>query len=214
MTTLSEQFESHQGRMAHKPVKYLDIYEWHFQRFLGKPVTLIELGVGEGGSLQLWKWYFGYESKIIGIDYRPECQAFEEDQIHVRIGLQQDGAFLASVVEEFGAPDIVIDDAGHRPIETCAAFKALYPMVSTYGTYAVEDVGTSYVPDYGGALHHSDSFVEMTKGLIDEMHSASYGSPQSPFCLSTYSIHIYENLFIFEKHPYVPTIGVQRGGQP
>lgn len=212
--TLIEQFESHQGRMAHKPPKYLDIYDRHFQRFLGKPITLVEIGVGEGGSLQLWKKFFGSQVTVVGIDYRPECSAFEEDQIHVRIGLQQDVKFIVDVVKEFGTPDIVIDDASHRAMATCSTFKILYPLVSTYGMYAVEDVGTSYVADYGGGLRHPDSFVELTKHLIDEMHSVSYGLLEwTQFGSSIEGVHIYENLFIFEKHPYVPTIGVMRGGE-
>ena len=213
MKTLVEIFESHQGRQAHKPVKYLAIYDRHFQRFLGKPVTILEIGVGQGGSLQLWKQYFGSEAKVIGIDCEPLCAGMVEDQIQVCIGPQQDAAFLRDVVEELGAPDIVIDDAGHRTVETCATFKALYPLLPPYGMYVVEDLGTSYWVSYGGGLHHPESFIEMTKSLIDEMHAAAQGSSPTEFCATTEGIHIYENLFIFEKHPYVPTIGVLRGGQ-
>ena len=56
----------------------------------------------------MWRRYFGPHARIVGIDIRPECQAFEEDQIAVRIGDQSDPAFLDSVLREFGAPDVVV----------------------------------------------------------------------------------------------------------
>jgi hypothetical protein len=58
----------------------------------------------------MWKRYFGPHATIIGIDINPKCKAYEEDQIAIRIGEQQDVTFLNSVLDEFGAPDIVLDD--------------------------------------------------------------------------------------------------------
>ena len=39
------------------------------------------MGIFNGGSLKIWKEYFGPDAKIIGIDINPECKKFEEDGI-------------------------------------------------------------------------------------------------------------------------------------
>lgn len=106
-------FMTHRGRTIHKWVHYFPVYERHFAPYVGRPIVLVEIGVSSGGSLQLWKKYFGPYARIIGIDIDPACAAFEEPQIAVRIGDQADRGFLATVVDEFGAPDIVIDDGSH-----------------------------------------------------------------------------------------------------
>jgi hypothetical protein len=55
-----------------------------------------------GGSLQMWKSYFGLRGTVVSIDINPDVKQHEEDQIHIRIGDQSDTAFLQSVVDEFG----------------------------------------------------------------------------------------------------------------
>src|SRR3954453_2454752 len=104
---------NHRGRPLHKWTHYFPAYERHFARFVNRPVTFVEIGAGRGGSLQMWKQYLGPFAQIVGLDIRPECKDFEGDQIAVRIGDQADTAFLADVVEEFGLPDVVLDDGSH-----------------------------------------------------------------------------------------------------
>ncbi len=96
-----------------KYLHYFDVYEKHLQRFVGKSLTLFEIGVNQGGSLYMWREYFGANARIIGIDNNPMCQAFDSLQIDVRIGGQEDTIFLQSILEEFGTPDVVIDDGSH-----------------------------------------------------------------------------------------------------
>ena len=95
-------FLNHQGRIVHKWVHYFPIYERHFCRYVNRPITFVEIGCGDGGSLQLWKQYFGPYARIVGLDIRPKCKAFEEDQIHVRIGDQSDEQFLLSMWRSSG----------------------------------------------------------------------------------------------------------------
>ena len=83
-------FLTNNGRIIHKWKHYFPIYERHFREFVYKPVTFLEIGVWRGGSLQMWKRYFGPHARIIGIDIDPECKKFEEDQVEVYIGQQQD----------------------------------------------------------------------------------------------------------------------------
>ena len=46
---------------------YLDTYEKMFNKFIGKEINVLEIGVREGGSLRLWYDYF-INAKIYGVD--------------------------------------------------------------------------------------------------------------------------------------------------
>jgi hypothetical protein len=65
---LWQYFTDHQGRVIHKWHQYFDVYHNHFNRFRGKNITFLEIGVSQGGSLQMWRKYFGPQAKIYGID--------------------------------------------------------------------------------------------------------------------------------------------------
>lgn len=90
---LLELFEKNQGRLIDKWTHYFDIYHRHFARFRNKPVKVLEIGVFKGGSLAMWRKYFGPQAKIFGVDIDPVCKDFEEDGIKVIIGDQEDRTF-------------------------------------------------------------------------------------------------------------------------
>ena len=162
----------------------------------------------------MWKRFFGPNAKIVGVDIRSECQGFEEDQIAVRIGNQSDGEFLASLIGEFGQPDIVLDDGSHQMSDIAASFDFLYPRLSPRGTYVVEDLHTSYWPEFGGGLKSAGSFVEVTKSLIDELNSFHSRDqlPVSEFARSTDSLHFYDSIVVLEKIPRQIGRNLRTGG--
>ena len=100
MNTLWSEFLTNKGRPLQKWTHYFPIYERHFSRFRNHNVTLIEIGVAAGGSLQLWKRYFGPFAQIVGIDIDAGCKSAEEELIAVQIGDQSDATFLQHVVDE------------------------------------------------------------------------------------------------------------------
>jgi len=56
------------NRLIHKWMHYFDVYHRHFERFRGQPIVLVEFGVSQGGSLQMWRDYFGDQATIYGVD--------------------------------------------------------------------------------------------------------------------------------------------------
>ena len=72
-------FNNNQKRLIHKWEHYFDIYETHFSRFRDKSPIILEIGVFHGGSLQMWKNYFGKGCKIYGLDIEPRCKSLEEE---------------------------------------------------------------------------------------------------------------------------------------
>ena len=197
--TLYGDFLDESHRRMHKWHQYFPAYETHFERFRNRHVTLYEIGIGEGGSLQQWRRYLGPFAIIVGIDIYPRCKQVEEEQVHVRIGSQTDLAFLASVVAEFGPPDIVIDDGSHLQQHVNATFAFLCPQIAKNGVYLVEDLHAAYWPDHGGGLGAPSSFIETAKTLVDTMH-ADYigGTDRSPSGNRTTSIHFYDSVVVFE----------------
>lgn len=212
MTEIWGDFLTHDGRVAHKWTHYFPIYERHFARYQNRPCVLWEIGVGEGGSLQLWKRFLGPYAQVVGLDIvdKSECQ---EEQIAVRQGDQCDPVFLASVLEEFGPPDVVIDDGSHVMDHISATFRFLYPRLSPVGVYLVEDLHTAYWPEFGGGLGVPGSFVELTKGMIDELNAEhSRGSLQpTAFTATTLSIHVYDSVVVFERGRHLRKHAPQMG---
>ncbi|MDD2810530.1 hypothetical protein, partial [Rhodoferax sp.] len=47
-------FMSNGGRGMHKWVDYFDVYHRAFDRYRGKPITFLEIGVQNGGDMHMW----------------------------------------------------------------------------------------------------------------------------------------------------------------
>lgn len=199
--SLWQDFMTHEGKVAHKWAHYFPIYERHFSRWQNRSLVFWEVGVYGGGSLQLWQRFFGPNAVIVGIDINPECAAHASPGINVRIGSQTDTAFLATVIEEFGVPDVVLDDASHHMKPTWDLFRYIYPQVPKNGVYMVEDMHTSYWEYHGGGLNAPDSFINRCKGLIDELNADHTKGELAPteFTRTTDSISFYDSMVVFEK---------------
>lgn len=131
---LLEYFESNQDRNAMtKWLHYFEIYEKHFNKFIGKNVKILEIGVWQGGSLKMWKEYFGKNAQIIGVDINSKCKQIEDEQIKIYIGDQANIEFLNKLIDEEKNFDIIIDDGGHLMNQQITSFKTLYPFVNNGG---------------------------------------------------------------------------------
>jgi hypothetical protein len=154
----------------------------------------------------MWKRYFGPHAQIVGIDIIPDCVNFQDDQIAVRIGNQADRAFLSGLLEEFGTPDIVLDDGSHVMSSVAASFLYLYPRTASDGIYVVEDLHTAYWDEYEGGVRRPGSFIEICKGLLDELNAEWSRGELAPtdFTRTTQSMHFYDSLAVFERGRTLP----------
>jgi hypothetical protein len=206
-------FQLNTGKIIHKWCHYFPIYERHLSLWRNRTVTVLEIGVSNGGSLQMWSRFFGPLSTVCGIDVDPSCARHERDGIHVRIGSQSDLGFLGNVIEEFGAPDIVIDDGSHLMVDIYNTFQYLYPRLPKNGVYIVEDLHTAYWEEFGGGVARSESFINISKGFVDRLNADhSRGAVESDFITrNTFSINFYDSVIVFERGriPYknAPRIG-------
>lgn len=198
---LWQDFKTNDQKLIHKWMHYFPIYERHLAPFRNRTITLLEIGVFKGGSLQMWQRFLGPLATIVGIDINPECKQHEEPGIHVRIGDQSDPKFLQSLLDEFGAPDIVIDDGSHQMQHLLASFQFLYPRIAKNGLYIAEDLHTCYWPEYGGGVNQPDSFVNVSKALVDKLNADhSRGQVEADFVArNTFGISFYDSVIVYER---------------
>ena len=201
---LHRYFLNNADKPLHKWLHYFDVYERHFERFRGKSPVVLEIGVAGGGSLTMWKEYFGLGAKIVGIDLNPEFANNGGEGIDVHIGDQADPAFIKRLVDKYTAFDIVIDDGSHVSKHMIASFNMLYEHVQPMGVYLVEDTHTNYWSSFNDGLRKPGSFMEFSKLKIDELnafHIENNGLPISLFTRSTLSVSYYDSMVVFEKRP-------------
>src|SRR5450432_1914397 len=129
MQSTREIFESHEGNLIHKWNHYFEIYDRYFAAYQGKEVVVLEIGVSQGGSIDLWKKFFGKGLKYYGIDINPGCKQFESENVTIFIGSQEDPAFLNKIKNEIPDLDILIDDGGHTMRQQIVTFEYLYDKI-------------------------------------------------------------------------------------
>jgi len=199
---LETYFRGNDRRLIHKWLHYFDIYHRHFERFRGRPVVILEFGVNQGGSLQMWRHYFGRKATIYGVDIDPRCAQLGGRRIKVFIGDQEDREFLRSIADEIGPIDVLIEDGGHTMGQQIATFEELYPRMTADGVFLIEDVHTSYWPNYGGGYRKPGTFMEYAKGLADQLnawHSRDEDLVVDEFTRTTRSMHFYDSIVVFER---------------
>ena len=196
-----QDFKTNQGKPIFKWLHYFPIYEKHLSQWRNKTATVFEIGAFQGGSLQMWQRFFGPLATIVGIDIDPACRAHQEPGIHVRIGDQSDSVFLQSVVDEFGAPDIVLDDGSHMMEHVTKSFLFLYPKLSKNGIYLVEDMHTAYWEEYGGGASKPETFINLSKRFIDNLNADHSRGAIAPDFITrhTFGISFYDSVVAFER---------------
>jgi len=214
MGDLEKYFKQNDKRLIHKWKHYFDIYERHFSRFRNKEIIILEIGVFQGGSLQMWKNYFGEKTRIYGIDIDPRCKQIEEDNITIFIGSQSDRKFLREIKKQLPRVDILIDDGGHTMDQQIVTFEELFDLVKDDGVYLCEDLHTSYWKSYGGGYKRRGSFIEYSKNFIDFInayHSKQRSLKVSEFTKSVDSLHYYDSILVIEKAKREPPTDEMRG---
>jgi 23S rRNA U2552 (ribose-2'-O)-methylase RlmE/FtsJ len=202
--TFAELFIAHTGNVSSKWAQYLEVYERYFAPHRNKRCKILEIGVQNGGSLQLYQKYFSFAEKIVGVDIDPKCKRIESGNIYIEIGSQADREFLDDVNAEHGPFDIVIDDGSHVFEHQISSFEALFPHLSSTGVYIVEDTHTSYLPDFGGGVRKQDTFIEYGKFVLDQVNAPFFAdSTHQTAWLAEhlYSVSFYDSMVVFEKRP-------------
>lgn len=215
---LRELFYNHEGKLIHKWDHYFDIYEKYFSAFVGKEINILEIGVSHGGSLQLWKKYFGEMANVYAIDINPQCKNLEEDRVKIFIGSQTDKTFLKGVAAELPALDIVLDDGGHTMEQQIVSFESLFLKLKEGGLYMVEDTHTSYWHSHHGGLRKANTFIEYSKRLVDDSLYEAHIPDKQKLVINEITKHIncisyYDSIVVFEKFRRVQPFHIRKGAE-
>ena len=202
MNDLFKYFENNQNRAIDKWLHYFEIYETYFSKYRGKEINILEIGLFQGGSIQLWQNYFGDKLNYYGIEIDPKCKRYEENKVKIFIGSQSDPQFLAEVISQIPKLDIIIDDGGHTMNQQIVSFKSLFNHVKDDGIYLIEDLHTSYWKVYGGGYKRQGTFINFSKNLIDKINA--HHSKQKSLVVDNYtntikSLHYYDSVLVVLK---------------
>ena len=203
-STLEAFFDTRtQGPGIWKWRHYFDIYHRHFNPLRQRDnLVILEIGIYSGGSLDMWRDYFGPSATIYGVDIESACRTYERPGTHVLIGDQADRTFWRRVMADgtLPAPDIVIDDGGHTPEQQRVTLEELLPYIRPGGVYLCEDV------------HGKDNaFAAFVSGLADSLNGiegekSDPANPKRRVVVPTngvqatiHSVHLYPYVAVIEK---------------
>jgi hypothetical protein len=169
----SQAFFSHAGRVSDKWQQYLAVYssELDHLRAAGQPVRLLEIGVQNGGSLEVWENYLPAGSTILGLDVNPEVGqlSFASDRIAVKVVDATDRTALEDALGN-RTFDVIVDDGSHLCQDVITTFDILFDHLAPCGKYFIEDLHTSYYPTYNGGYRRPGSSIEWLKSLADALN--------------------------------------------
>ncbi len=202
MNDLENFFYCKEHRVLTKWLHYFEVYDRHFSKYRNKAPVVMEIGVFKGGSLQMWKDYFGEGAQIIGVDIDENTKEFEEERISIEIGSQEDRDFLRVLKEKYPRVDILIDDGGHTMNQQITTFEEMFPHISYGGTYLCEDLHSSYMKRFGGSYRNPASYIEYSKNFIDYVNawlSEEVELQPNQYSRTMHSLHYYDSVLVIEK---------------
>jgi hypothetical protein len=160
-----------------KHTSYFHVYERLLSPYVGRSITFVEVGVYNGGSLFMWRDFFGQDARIIGIDLNPLARRWEKDGFEIWIGNQASPTFWKDFCETVGPIDICLDDGGHSNIQQIQTTSSVIPYIKDGGLMIVEDTHCSYMTQFGNPSRHS--FMSYAFDVVDAINSRFPGIKKS-----------------------------------
>ena len=152
---------NHGTDKSSKQHSYCDLYEQHLPP---NPRTILEIGIGQGGSLRMWKEFYakrGLFPRVIGVDNDPECTYFDLDCL---FGDATKPSTFMNLPRQF---DVVIDDGSHQALSVISTFSILWPRVAVGGLYVIEDLECTRHVQFGGN-NRGGPVVELLNTLVPQ----------------------------------------------
>lgn len=181
MEPLATLYDQHDGRVSQRWSSYLGVLERTLEPIRDRPLRLLEIGVQNGGSLEIWAQYFPNARSIIGSDIDEGCGrlTFDDPRIQVLVGdiaASETQRRIAELVDEL---DVIIDDGSHQSPDIIDAFIGLYPQLTAGGIYVIEDLHCSYEAAFGGGLFAQRSALGFLRRLVDVVNANHWGLDRS-----------------------------------
>lgn len=153
--------------------------------------------------MKMWAEYF-HHSHIYGIDIY-EKSFLDTPRISTFVCDQGDQASLEKLAAEIGPFDIIIDDGSHVSEKTLLSLFTLFKLLKPGGFYVVEDIQTSYWPQYGGSSlmgPFKETAMTWIKTMLDCVNACEILWPNHPALRSGFrpaEVHVYHNIAFIKK---------------
>jgi len=177
MASLQTLYRQHQGKESDKWSLYLTEYDRLFSDYRDRPVCLLEIGVQNGGSLELWSNYFPNAVHIVGCDINPECVRirYADQRVSVVVGDANTDGVEARISVACPVFDLILDDGSHRSDDIVRSFVRYFPRLADGGLFVVEDLHCSYWGAFKGGLYDPASSMAFFRGLTDVINHQHWG---------------------------------------
>jgi hypothetical protein len=178
---LKQIFLNHTEKMSDKWTLYINEWDRIFTPYRDLPINLFEIGIQNGGSLEIWAKYFTNAKSIIGCDIDEKCREllFTDPRIAFYVGDANTNEIQEKVLESAPKFDIIIDDGSHRSSDVIRSFCRYYPYLEYDGIYVVEDLHTSYWEDFEGSIFSPESSMSFLKHIADIVNHEHWRNNQA-----------------------------------
>jgi glycosyltransferase involved in cell wall biosynthesis len=179
--TLYQLYAEHTGKVSDKWSLYLTEYDRLFNDFREKPIRMLEIGIQNGGSLEIWTKYFSNAVALIGCDINPDCAllSYDDPRISVIVGDANAPEISGRVFQSSSQFDIIIDDGSHLSSDIIKSFALYFPRLVEGGVFIAEDLHCSYWDRFEGGLFDPYSSISFFKRLADVINHEHWGIPKA-----------------------------------
>lgn len=218
MASLPELYAAHRGKVSDTWDLYLDVYDRVLAPWRERPIDFLQVGVQNGGSLEIWSRFFPKARTITGCDIDPRCGAlaFDDPRIAVVVGAVNTMEAARKILDCSPFFDVFIDDGSHVSNDIVMTFRNYFPRVKPGGLFLIEDLHCAYLPGWGGGLREPASAMGFLKLLVDGLHHASWkdqadfgqlasaflppeAKPDAGLANDIASIQFYDSVCVIEK---------------
>lgn len=177
MKSLLDLYGAHQGKVSVKWLIYLTEYDRLFSAFREQSVRMLEIGVQNGGSLEIWSKYFPNAQILVGCDVNSDCSklSYDDPRIKLVIGDINTDAVEKEILNHSKSLDLIIDDGSHSSGDIVKSFTRYFRHLNEGGLFVVEDLHCSYWREYEGGLYYPYSSMAFFKRLADVVNHEHWG---------------------------------------
>lgn len=175
--------------------RYLDIYEQYLDAMRFDAIHMLEIGIKDGASLNLWEEYFDNPKAILSaIDINSECMANVPDTYRWQgfHGKQSSPGVLDGVIAR-GPLDVVLDDGSHRGADQKASLERLWPAVAPGGLYIIEDLHCAYQKSL-----HWNKGVDIVEYVRTEFIDKFLRVPEEQESVASF-VHLHKRIIVIGK---------------
>ncbi len=205
MRSLKNLYKNHSGKVSDKWSIYLNEYEDKLKKYQELPVKFFEIGILNGGSLEIFSKYFTNAELILGCDVDTKCKELHYDQTNIKVIIGDvNEEKIKNQIIKYSAFDIIIDDGSHNSDDIVKSFCNYFNHLKDDGLFIIEDLHCSYHQEHRGGIFYPISSINFFKKLVDIINYEHWGIKKKKDWLlrgfsENYKINI-ENLAIDSIH--------------